>query len=1100
MKKIFFALAVFLLLTLLCVGVSADTCGYDRYKAPVGEMQMKYATPSIDGNITALEGWGKAADMNGETLVPVYDRVEQRGEACPTGTIRYAFDENNLYFAADIKDENYIYCTGYFKDDSIIHDFILDMPQNEDGSFKTQNGSLLLVTDKISFFGYDGDVLSLAFNWNNELITKCGMLTEFPAFIDFGLFEDGHIGVMQTVYGEKDLTGTVTAKGKRTADGWCFEAAVPWSVIAENFDLTSVGEVQFDYAKATEIGAQNKACVFLSDRFYDPEYDEITTKNLFATYSKYTARGALPFYSGKVEIGLFGIDLIPTKTGSDYTPKQEKTSLEWVNPYKDVDEKAWYFSAVGDACKKGRFYGTSETTFSPSAKLTRAMFVQVLAKLARCDDDMKASGTMFKDVPANKWYSASVEWAAGAGFAAGTGEGLFSPDAHLTREQCAMFLYRFAQYKHYRVDDADANATDKFTDKGDVSAWARDAVNWAITKGLLSGIKTGNTVRLEPRGTATRAQCAQIIKAFDSADFTRFARDGEFASITVCGGDISDCVIIYGGDTYDKQAALELQKYIKKTADITLPAYRDTVREEQEKEILVGKTNRENGDFVIDYSDVTVEGYTIVTKNGKLVISGGEIKGTLYGVYRFIEKYLGWIFASSHKAYAFETEYAAGETVMTEDRYARDKIDIADGICEVENSQIDAMAYCDFGMTQEWQDKMRIASNRVTLDDGVQTGLPLAIFGNDWEAWQMGRLGANPCYSNQAVLDRAADMTLQRVAMNYPSLKSYSFAPFDSYLYCTCPRCLAINREEGTRGGTYFRLVKYVADKVAEKYPDVIIYPSAYGQTQGAPRVTKMPSNVAIRYVQLSTCYHHELDDPNCDINKWAYTELLRWKDVCDIIWIGDHGVTFAYDMAPCMNFDFLYGAHKIYHSLGYSGYIYWPDTGNVEFNTTRDYLINHVLWDPDITRDEYWIMVETVFEARFGKAWRGVLDYYDTMVEIQKDCHFTTVASIESTYSAPLMHSEVPRLDALWADMFDAVKDDKAQYTELYGLYAYYLLVRNDVQWEYEYKNGTPEQKAAYSALSEELSDIIHDYNIAWSENKVSYPSGDPTVKPSLW
>ena len=73
MKKILFALAVTLLFALLlCLGVSADTCGYDQFKAPVGETQMKYGTPSIDGNITSLEGWGKSVRMDGSNLVPVF--------------------------------------------------------------------------------------------------------------------------------------------------------------------------------------------------------------------------------------------------------------------------------------------------------------------------------------------------------------------------------------------------------------------------------------------------------------------------------------------------------------------------------------------------------------------------------------------------------------------------------------------------------------------------------------------------------------------------------------------------------------------------------------------------------------------------------------------------------------------------------------------------------------------------------------------------------------------------------------------------------------------------------------------------------------------
>ena len=115
-------------------------------------------------------------------------------------------------------------------------------------------------------------------------------------------------------------------------------------------------------------------------------------------------------------------------------------------PFTDVREADWFYDDVVYAYENGLFSGTSDTTFSPNASMTRAMLVTVLYRLEGQPTVSGRSG--FSDVKLNSYYEDAVTWAADNGIVNGTGATTFSPNANVTREQMAAILYRYAQYKH----------------------------------------------------------------------------------------------------------------------------------------------------------------------------------------------------------------------------------------------------------------------------------------------------------------------------------------------------------------------------------------------------------------------------------------------------------------------------------------------------------------------------------------------------------------------------------------------------------------------------------------------------------------------------
>lgn len=182
--------------------------------------------------------------------------------------------------------------------------------------------------------------------------------------------------------------------------------------------------------------------------------------------------------------------------------------------YSDVVSGAWYVSAIESAVRNGIASGTSETTFEPDAKMNRAMFVTMLSRVHRISDGaiIIDGDATFADVPENEWFAPAVRWAADNGISGGDGEG-FAPMRSISREELAAMLYRYAKSQGMNAAFS-ANALDAFPDAGRVSSWAREAMCWACSKGVIGGDDEG---RLNPGASATRAQALTMLLRFMEA-------------------------------------------------------------------------------------------------------------------------------------------------------------------------------------------------------------------------------------------------------------------------------------------------------------------------------------------------------------------------------------------------------------------------------------------------------------------------------------------------------------------------------------------------------------------------------------------------------
>ena len=166
--------------------------------------------------------------------------------------------------------------------------------------------------------------------------------------------------------------------------------------------------------------------------------------------------------------------------------------------YTDVDGH-WAREAICTATELGLMNGTSLTEFAPEGEITRAMLVAILYRAAGATAQEKST---FADVAADAWYTEEVAWAQSEGIVGGVGGNCFAPERPVTREEFATILWRYAG----KPEAEDSTAS--FADTESVSDWALDAMNWAVSSGIINGTD-GN--RLDPQGTATRAQAATML-------------------------------------------------------------------------------------------------------------------------------------------------------------------------------------------------------------------------------------------------------------------------------------------------------------------------------------------------------------------------------------------------------------------------------------------------------------------------------------------------------------------------------------------------------------------------------------------------------------
>lgn len=198
-------------------------------------------------------------------------------------------------------------------------------------------------------------------------------------------------------------------------------------------------------------------------------------------------------------------------------PEGYEESVSVTDQFMDVAKGAWYVDSVQFVFDKGIMNGRADGTFGPNLNLTRAEVATVLYNMENKPE--VAYTNNFPDVADQKWYSKPISWAYQKNIVKGYASGQFGVADDITREQMAQMLYAYAKMKNYDISYTDG-IINQYGDSKKVSNWAKPAMNWAITKGIMSGKGSGSDLsqyKLDPTGNTTRAECAAMLKNFMDA-------------------------------------------------------------------------------------------------------------------------------------------------------------------------------------------------------------------------------------------------------------------------------------------------------------------------------------------------------------------------------------------------------------------------------------------------------------------------------------------------------------------------------------------------------------------------------------------------------
>ena len=748
------------------------------------------------------------------------------------------------------------------------------------------------------------------------------------------------------------------------------------------------------------------------------------------------------------------------------------------NPFTDVKSSHWYYDAVRITNENGIFNGTSETKFTPSGKMTRAMLVQALASADGFDKADYTEGTPFTDVKASHWFAPAVEWAYKNNITSGKTADKFAPNEYITREQLASMLYRYAAYKGIEITNTKDFSS--FPDASKVASYAKDSFEWAYGNGIINGSKKGDELFLNPRNTATRAECATM--------FSKYLYLTPIYEIN--GNDLSLYTIVYSDKEIDsvRDAAEDLAKFIEQSVGIALPVVTDEA-EATEYEILVGKTNRDNVDLSELESDTQ---FVCAVKGDKLILIGTDdstefnvkgdishhnIDGTKNAVYYFLEKKFG-----------FEFYYDGEGTVATPDPV----ISLDDGY-----TYIDGPALESIGMYIDDEGSECYLHNGYYEEWGC--GLPhqlgnLMMYGES----SSDNMWGNPCYSDPDNIEKLIT-NIRALIENNPDLNLIGLIQNDSDTYCRCSSCDPIYRADG-RAGTLMRLVNTVAETFEEEYPDLRFATWAYTWSANPPSSDlRYHDNVILYYNTIKLCPCHEYTDTSCKNNKSSASTLKKWDEKTNKLYLWEHTGSFGDAMVPAQDLDSIRANAAYFYENGVRGVFLNGRAGNTsDMYGLRAYLFTQVYRDPLMTEEEYYYRMNGYLETFFGNGYSYIRSYIDKLCDIANEQCTGTHAAIEGMYDYDLIREAGDELNALW-DMAEsaAQNDTYLNRVKMYRLSWTYLW--QSARYESDYTNGTAAQREAYKAVSQNLYEEILHYEVKW-DGFEEQPSGDLEKAPCNW
>jgi len=500
---------------------------------------------------------------------------------------------------------------------------------------------------------------------------------------------------------------------------------------------------------------------------------------------------------------------------------------------------------------------------------------------------------------------------------------------------------------------------------------------------------------------------------------------GMFSAISTSGSDLklvqngkSRYQIVVASDAIpsERYAAEELQRYVEKITGARIPIVADAAKASK-TEILLGANARTRKlGLGKDMADLGEDGYLFRTIGDCVVILGARPRGTLNGVYSLLEEEFGvrW--------FTPELEVVPHTNAL----YLRHADEIK--VPELENREVfwtEMMRDGDFAARH----RLNGHNSKLTEKHGGRFAVyypfvhsfdmlvPQDLYKDHPEYFPVinGKRASGyvqRCLSNPEVVK----MSIARVRewiKEHPEASIFSVSQNDTFNYCQCETCKALDDAEGTPTASLIKFVNTIAQDIEKDYPKVRIDTLAYQYTRKPPKTLRPRQNVIIRLCSIECCFAHSLENCASDANKRFRGDIIAWMPVAPLLYVWDYTPNFANYQQPFPNFDALQPNVKFFTRHNVKGLFEqgnYSSGGFGELGPVRAYVLAKLLWNPDTDVQRH---IQEFCRAYYGNAAPGMRQFLDLMhAQVRgKDVHAHIFDSPKAAYLNDAFVGEADKL-----------------------------------------------------------------------------------------
>ncbi len=435
----------------------------------------------------------------------------------------------------------------------------------------------------------------------------------------------------------------------------------------------------------------------------------------------------------------------------------------------------------------------------------------------------------------------------------------------------------------------------------------------------------------------------------------------------------------------DRYAASQLQKYIYDSTGVFIPYFSDRC-EKRGPEIIIGADTR-NGKELISkekLDSLGEEGCLIKTVGKDILITGKTSRGTLYGVYEFLERFINFrAFTKDIEAFDKKDELIIPETDITvipdfeyRDAYFRFAFD---GEFCAKNRLNTTLG----DLSAEKGGNLKFYNCHHAADDLVAPKLYFESHPEYFAEVDGKRVPDQLCLTNPDVVGIATE-TVKRWIKENPECRVFSVAQNDNRNYCRCQNCRAIDEKEGSPAATNILFANKIAEEVEKINPNILLHTFAYQYTRIAPKTVKPHPNVIVRLCNIECEWGNSIEDiadrkPESKTAEFL-NNIKEWSKMCDRLYVWDYAVNFSHYLMPFPNFYSMAENIKIYKKYGIKGLLQQGNFsygGGAALDDLKSYMIARLAVNADSDPDE---LIFEFTEAVYGKGGKYIREFIRLM------------------------------------------------------------------------------------------------------------------------